>query len=29
VVSQYNDIVFDFQFGKQKFSGFGVTYNWV
>jgi hypothetical protein len=27
VVSQYNDIVFGFQFGKQKFSGFGVTYN--
>jgi hypothetical protein len=27
VVSQYNDIVFDFQFGKQKFSGFSVTHN--
>jgi len=27
VVSQYNDIVFGFQFGKQKFYGFGVTYN--
>jgi hypothetical protein len=27
VVSQYNNIVFGFQFGKQKFSGFSVTHN--
>jgi hypothetical protein len=29
VVSRYEGIVFGFQFGKQKFYGFGVTYNWV
>jgi hypothetical protein len=27
VISQYRGIVFTFQFGKQKFSNFGVTYN--
>jgi hypothetical protein len=27
VVLQYEDIIFDFQFGKKKFSNFGVTYN--
>jgi hypothetical protein len=29
VVSKYDDIVFGFQSGKQKFPGFGLTYNWV
>jgi hypothetical protein len=29
VVSEYDDIVFGFQSGKQKFPGFGLTYNWV
>ena len=29
VVSEYGDIKFDFQFGKQKFFGFGLTHNWV
>jgi hypothetical protein len=29
VISQYDGIVFDCQFGKQKFSGIGVTHNWV
>ena len=29
VVLQYDDIVFDFQSGKQKFLGSGVIYNWV
>jgi len=29
VVSQFEDIIFGFQFGMQKFSCFGVTYNWV
>jgi hypothetical protein len=29
VISQYEGIVFDFQSGKQKFSGFDVTHNWV
>jgi hypothetical protein len=29
VVLQYEGIIFDFQFGKQKFHGFGVTHNWV
>jgi hypothetical protein len=29
VMSQYKDIVFDFQSSKQKFSGFGMTYNWI
>jgi hypothetical protein len=27
VVLQYDDIVFGFQFGKQKFLGFSVNYN--
>jgi hypothetical protein len=29
VVSEYDDIVFGFQSGKQKFPGFGLIYNWV
>jgi hypothetical protein len=29
MVSKYGDIVFGFQFGKQKFLGFDFTYNWV
>ena len=29
VVLQYEGIMFDFQFGKQKFHGFGVIHNWV
>jgi hypothetical protein len=29
VVSEYGDIVFRLQSGKQKFPGFGLTYNWV
>jgi hypothetical protein len=29
VVSKYGDIVFGFQSSKQKFSAFGLTYNWV
>ena len=29
VVSEYGDIVFGLQLGKQKFHGFGLTYNWV
>jgi hypothetical protein len=29
VISQYDGIVFDCQFGKQNFSGIGVTHNWV
>jgi hypothetical protein len=29
VVSKYSDIVFGFQSNKQKFSGFGLTHNWV
>jgi hypothetical protein len=29
VVLQYDDIVFDFQSGKQKFLDSGVIYNWV
>jgi len=29
VVSEYGDIVFSLQSGKQKFSGFGLTHNWV
>ena len=29
VVSEYGDIVFGFQSGKQKFSGFGLTHNLV
>ena len=27
VVSEYGDIVFGFQSGKQKFPGFGLTHN--
>jgi len=26
---EYGDIVFGFQSGKQNFSNFGLTYNWV
>jgi hypothetical protein len=29
VVSEYDDIVFGLQSGKQKFPGFGLTHNWV
>jgi hypothetical protein len=29
VVSEYSDIVFGLQSGKQKFPGFGLTHNWV
>jgi hypothetical protein len=29
VMSEYGDIVFGFQSAKQKFSSFGLTYNWV
>jgi len=29
VVSQYDDIVFGCQSGKQKFLGFGLAHNWV
>jgi hypothetical protein len=29
MVSEYDDIVFGFQSNKQKFSGFGLTHNWV
>jgi len=29
VVLEYGDIVFGLQSGKQKFSGFGLTHNWV
>ncbi|XP_052303645.1 uncharacterized protein LOC127904392 [Populus trichocarpa] len=29
VVSEYGDIVFVLQSGKQKFPGFGLTHNWV
>jgi hypothetical protein len=29
IVSEYGDIVFGLQSGKQKFPGFGLTYNWV
>ena len=28
VVSEYGDIVFGLQSGKQKFPGFGLTHNW-
>jgi len=28
-VSEYGDIVFGLQSGKQKFPGFGLTHNWV
>jgi len=29
VASEYGDIVFGLQLGKQKFPGFGFTHNWV
>jgi hypothetical protein len=29
VMSEYDDIMFGFQSGIQKFLGFGLTYNWV
>ena len=29
VVSEYDDIVFGLQSGKQKFPGFGLTHNWI
>ena len=29
MVSEYGDIVFGFQSGKQKFVCFGLTHNWV
>jgi len=29
VVSEYGDIMFGLQSGKQKFPGFGLTHNWV
>jgi hypothetical protein len=29
VVSEYGDIVFGFQSCKQKFSSFGLTYNFI
>ena len=29
VVSEYGDIVFGLQSGKQKFPGFGLTHNWI
>jgi hypothetical protein len=29
IVSEYDDIVFGLQSGKQKFPGFGLTHNWV
>jgi hypothetical protein len=29
VVSKYDDIVFGFQSGKQKFHGFGLNHNWL
>jgi hypothetical protein len=29
VVSEYGDIVFGLQSGKQKFHGFGLTHNWI
>jgi hypothetical protein len=29
VVSEYGGIVFGLQSGKQKFSDFGLTHNWV
>jgi hypothetical protein len=29
IVSEYGDIVFGLQSGKQKFPGFRLTYNWV
>jgi len=29
VVSEYSDIIFGLQSGKQKFPGFGLTHNWL
>ena len=29
VVSEYDDILFGLQSGKQKFPSFGLTHNWV
>jgi hypothetical protein len=29
MVLEYNDILFGFQSGKQKFFDIGLTYNWV
>jgi hypothetical protein len=29
IVSEYGDIMFGLQSGKQKFYGFGLTHNWV
>jgi hypothetical protein len=29
LVSEYNDMVFGFQSGEQKFFYFGLTHNWV
>jgi hypothetical protein len=29
IISEYGDIVFGFQSGKQKFPGFGLTHNWI
>ena len=29
VMSEYDEIVFGLQSGKQKFPGFGLTHNWV
>jgi hypothetical protein len=29
MMSKYGDFVFGFQSGKQNFSSFGLTYNWV
>ena len=29
VMLKYDDVVFSFQFDKQKFPDFGLTYNWV
>jgi len=28
-VSEYDDIVFGFQCGKQKFPGFSLIHNWI
>jgi hypothetical protein len=29
IISEYGDIVFGLQSGKQNFSSFGLTHNWV
>jgi hypothetical protein len=29
LMSEHDDIVFGFQFSKQKFLGFGLTHNWI